>query len=72
MGSYLDWLGTRGQGGVTEAASAARRIAEAAKAVQFQLARMVNRRRFDAAAITFAPIEADYELVLSTLVKRFA
>ncbi len=72
LGTYLDWLGAQGQGGLTDAASAARRIAESAKAVQFQLARMVNRRRFDAAAFQFSPIEADYELVLSTLVKRFA
>jgi Domain of unknown function (DUF1839) len=72
LGTYLDWLGTQGQGGLLDAASAARRIAEAAKAVQFQLARMVNRRKFDGAAFQFAPMEADYELVLSTLVKRFA
>lgn len=72
LGTYLDWLGTQGQSGLLDVASAARRIAEAAKAVQFQLARMVNRRKFDAGVFQFAPIEADYELVLSTLVKRFA
>ena len=31
-----------------------------------------KRRKFDVAAIQFAPIEADYEFVLSALVKRFA
>jgi len=72
LGTYLDWLGTQGQSGLLDVASAARRIAEAAKAVQFQLARMVNRRKFDVGAFQFSPIEADYELVLSTLVKRFA
>ena len=71
LGTYLDWLGGNGQDGLTDTAAAARRIAEAAKAAQFQLARMANRRKFDVAAIRFAPIEADYELILSTLVKRF-
>jgi hypothetical protein len=72
LGTYLDWLGTQGQGDLADVASAARRMAEAAKAIQFQLARMVNRRKFDRAAFQFSAIEADYELVLSTLVKRFA
>jgi hypothetical protein len=72
LGTYVDWLGAQGQAGLGEVAAAARRIAEAAKAVQFQLARMANRRRFDVSALQFAPIEADYEQVLSTLVKRFA
>ena len=72
LGTYLDWLGGQGQNGLADVAAAARRIAEAAKAVQFQLARMVNRRKFDAATLQFAPIEADYELILSALVKRFA
>jgi Domain of unknown function (DUF1839) len=72
LGTYLDWLGANGQDGLADIAAAARRLAEAAKAVQFQLARMANRRRFDSATIRFAPIEADYELILSTLVKRFS
>lgn len=72
LGTYLDWLGINGQGGLAGVAAACRRIAEAAKAVQFQLARMVNRRKFDAATLQFAPIEADHELVLSSLAKRFA
>jgi hypothetical protein len=72
LSTYLGWLGAHGQDGLGDAAAAARRIAEAAKAVQFQLARMVNRRRFDANAIQFAPMEVDYDTALSTLVKRFA
>ncbi len=66
LGTYLDWLG-----GNAESAAAARRIAEGAKAIQFQLARMANRRRFDAAALQLAPLEADYELILSALAKRY-
>ena len=71
LGTYLDWLGTHGEEGLADLAAAARRIAEAAKAVQFQLARMVNRRRFDAGAIQFGPIESDYDSILSALAKRF-
>lgn len=72
LGTYLAWLGANAQPGLAEAAANARRIAEACKAVQFQLARMVNRKKFDVGAVQTAPIEADYEVVLSTLVTRFA
>ncbi len=67
LGTYLDWLG-----GSEEAATAARRIAEGAKAVQFQLARMANRRRFDPARLDLAPLEADYDLIMTALTTRFA
>ena len=66
LGTYLDWLGGNG-----ESAAAARRIAEGAKAIQFQLARMANRRRFVADALQLAPLEADYDVILSTLAKRY-
>jgi len=71
LATYLDWLGAHGQEGLAELAAASRRLAEAAKAVQFQLARMVNRRKFDATTIQFAPMEADHERILSTLAQRF-
>ncbi len=66
LGTYLDWLG-----GNAESAAAARRIAEGAKAIQFQLARMANRRRFDAGTLQLAPLEADYDLILSALGQRY-
>ncbi len=66
LGSDLDWLGDH-----AEVAAAARRIAEGAKAVQFQLARMANRRRFDATGLALAPLETDYDLILSSLAKRY-
>ena len=72
LGSYLQWLGTKGQGGLGEAAGAARRIAEAAKTVQFQLARMVHRRKFDLVSVQLEPVEADYDFVLSTLAQRLS
>jgi hypothetical protein len=67
LGTYLDWLG-----GSDEAATAARRIAEGAKALQFQLARMANRRRFDPARLDLAPLEADHDLIMTALTTRFA
>ena len=71
MGSYLRWLGENGESGLGEAEIACRRIAEGAKAVQFQLARMANRGKFNPEALALAPIDADYDDVLSTLVARF-
>lgn len=71
LATYLDWLGTHGQDGLAGVAAAGRRIAEAAKAVQFQLARMVNRRKFDPAALNLAPIEADYGTIMTTLAQRY-
>jgi hypothetical protein len=70
LGTYLQWLGANGQSGLAEAAAACRRIAEAAKAVQFQLARMANRRKFDANGLQLTPIEADYDLIFAALVAR--
>ncbi len=70
LGTYLQWLGANGQAGLAEAAAAGRRIAEATKALQFQLARMANRRKFDATKLQLAPIEADYDLIVATLVAR--
>lgn len=71
LGTYLEWLGAMGVAGLTDAAAASRRLAEAAKAVQFQLARMVHRRRFDAGAVDLQPLEADYDLIFAALGKRF-
>ena len=37
------------------------------QAIQFQLARMANRRRFDAAALKLDAIEADYAFLFAAL-----
>ncbi len=71
LATYLDWLGAQGEANLTDPAAAARRVAESAKAVQFQLARMANRRRFDATALQLDPIEADHRYVLDALQRRF-
>lgn len=68
LGTYLDWLA---EPALADAATAARRIAEAAKATQFQLARMANRRRFDTAKLVLEPVEADYDRIMTALAARF-
>jgi hypothetical protein len=68
LGTYLDWLA---EPALAEPAAAARRIAEGAKTAQFQLARMANRGRFEAARLVLEPIEADYDRIM-TAVARFA
>lgn len=68
LGSYLDWLA---EPALAEAAAAARRIAEGAKAIQFQLARMASRRRFDVAKLVLEPIESDYDRIMTALVAQY-
>lgn len=68
LGTHLDWLGEPALAG---AADAARRIAEGAKAIQFQLARMANRRRFDVSKLVLEPVEADYDLIMTALLTQF-
>jgi hypothetical protein len=72
LGTYLAWLSAQSVPGLGEAAAACRRIAEASKASQFQLARMAHRRKFDTKAVDTGAMEADYEVVLKTLVTQFA
>lgn len=72
LGSYLQWLGSKGMVDLSDAATAGRRIAEAAKTAQFQLARMSHRRKFDLAGVRLQAIEADYEFIVSTLVQRLS
>lgn len=71
LATYLLWLGAHGVTGIADAAAASRRIAEAAKAVQFQLARMVHRRKFHAEAVNLQPLEDDYDAVFAALDARF-
>ncbi len=72
LGSYLAWLGENGHAGLAEAAAAARRLAEGAKALQFQLARMANRRKFNPETLNLGSLEDGYDGILSTLVTQFS
>jgi hypothetical protein len=64
LGTYLDWLA---EPALADTAAAARRIAEGAKAIQFQLARMANRRRFEMARLVLEPLEADYDRIMTAV-----
>jgi hypothetical protein len=68
LGTYLDWLA---EPALADAAAAARRVAEGVKAVQFQLARMANRRRFDPAKLVLDSIESDYDRIMTALVAQY-
>ena len=71
LGTYLQWLGSNGVTGLANVAAACRRIAEAAKSVQFQLARMVHRRKFDAGSVNLQSLEDDYVAIFAALDARF-
>lgn len=71
LGAGLHWLGANGIDGLADAAAAGRRIAEAAKTVQFQLARMVHRRKFDADAVELRAPAEDYDSLFTALDARF-
>ena len=64
LGTYLDWLA---EPALSAPAAAARRIAEGAKAVQFQLARMANRRRYELGKLELEPLEADYDRIMAAV-----
>lgn len=66
--SHLDWVAP--DGGLSEAATAARRIAETAKSVQFQLARAVTRKRFDPLATALDPAAEAWDEMMRVLALR--
>ena len=67
-GSHLDWLAPDGT--LADAADAARRISEAAKSVQFQLARAVTRRKFDPLASALDPAVEAWDKLMASLAAR--
>jgi hypothetical protein len=68
--TYLEWLAAQGETGLEPAIRAFRHISEGAKAVQFQLARAISRRK----PLDLAPIDAmaeHWESGISTLKSRY-
>ena len=63
--SHLDWL--RPDGSLAEAADSARRISEVAKAVQFQVARAVARRKFEPLATALDPAVEAWDALMRGL-----
>jgi Domain of unknown function (DUF1839) len=66
LASHLDWLEARGFrfGGARVAAEA---ISANTKALQFKVARIASRRRFDPCTALFDSLEANYDTVMSSL-----
>ncbi|MCW5746798.1 MAG: DUF1839 family protein [Alphaproteobacteria bacterium] len=71
MGSYLGWLKGQGESGLDETAAACLQVAEGAKALQFQLARAVSRKKFGDFSESLDNIERGHELVLGGLDRRY-
>ena len=67
-GSHLDWLAP--DGGLKDAADAARKVSETAKTVQFQLARAVTRRRFEPLATALDPAVEAWDGLMAALAAR--
>jgi len=70
LADYLGWLEAQGEQGLTGAAEAAR-IRDAAKVAQFQLARALARRRYDALSGLLAPAAEDWDRLAGALRARY-
>lgn len=70
LASHLDWLVGHGVGDLQTARSAAQQIAVDAKALQFQLARAVSRKRVDGLGALVGPLAASWERVMTSLARR--
>ncbi|MBP2299872.1 DUF1839 family protein [Azospirillum picis] len=66
LGAHVGWLD-----GPVEAVEACRSIAEGAKAMQFQLARTVARRKAPDLTESFDRLERGYDTVLGALARRY-
>jgi len=72
LADYLNWLEARGERPLTSAAEAATRIADAAKVAQFQLARALARRRYDALSTLLSPAAESWNRLAGVLRARYA
>jgi len=68
LAAHLDWLDRRsGAGGLDAARTAAQAISANAKAMQFKVARIASRRRFDPCDALFDALETNYEIAMGSL-----
>ncbi|AWN52798.1 DUF1839 family protein [Methylobacterium sp. 17Sr1-1] len=72
LGSHLAWLTAQGAGSFGEAAEAATRLAQEAKAFQFQLARAFARGKLAGLPERLAAAEATYAAVFAALDRALA
>ena len=71
LGSYVEWLEGQGESHLGEVRDACEQLAADCKALQFQLARAVNRRSFGDYEVIFERLEAAYDTALTGLVARY-
>lgn len=71
LGSHVRWLAAQGEAGLDTVAAACTQVAEGAKALQFQLARAVNRKRFGDYSASLDALEQAHSGILDTLARRY-
>ena len=67
LAAHLDWLHHRGVMGLQDAREAATRISSDAKAMQFKVARIAARGRFDPCDRSFDALESSYQTLIAVL-----
>jgi hypothetical protein len=67
LAAHLQWLTGHGTVGLTQATEAAAAISASAKALQFKVARIASRRRFDPCDNLFDSLERSYATVIDNL-----
>jgi hypothetical protein len=69
--SFVDWLGAHGESGLDGSAAAFRSVAEAAKGLQFGLARAARGRSVDLDT-PFGQMARDWDDAIGALADRYA
>lgn len=72
LGSYLRWLSDNGQKDLSAAISACQTVSAACKALQFQLARAVNRKKFGDYDALLDTLATSYQFAIAPLVAKYA
>ena len=71
LSSYLGWLESQGESSLEGPCQASAELAAQAKTLQFQLARAVSRRRFDAIDTGLQSMEPLYDAAIGALAVRY-
>ena len=72
LDAHLRWLGERGIRNLDAPREAAAAISSTTKAMQFKVARIASRRRFDPCNAMFDALQENYETVMGRLDRAFA
>lgn len=67
LAAHINWLVSRGINHLVSASEPAAQISASAKAMQFKVARIASRRRFDPCDALFDALEQNYEAVMDGL-----